>query len=181
MAFIELAIDAVSDVFTNAVLAMLTLLLGLILGKLIGKILLLILHEFDTDNFLRETIGLELPVEQMVGSMTAYAIYVLFAIFALNILGIAPQVVSVLAGIASIIVLVYMVLGLRDFVPNAFAGITLYRRAQVRKGEKITAQEITGIVRHQTITETRIVTEDGDVISIPNTLLVRHPVIIHKK
>jgi len=178
MGIFDLVVDVLSQIATNFVLAAVTVLLGLILGKLLGKLLQVILNQFELDVTLKGA-GLELPLEQMIASLLTYTIYVLSIIFALTILGIAEHVVNIIAIIAGIIIIIYMFLGLKDFVPNAIAGIILSRRKTINKGARLSAHGMTGTVTHFTLIDTKMMTDDGDLIAIPNIILIRQPYIIH--
>lgn len=179
MTLTQVAIESITSVFTNSVLAALTLLLGLALGQLVGKLVQLVLSQFDLNSALSSA-GLEIPAEQMASSLVTHLIYFVFIIFALSILGLAPHIFSLLGILLSIIIVAYMLLGLRDFVPNAFAGIIIARRKLLKVGLTITTAGLTGTIRHMTLTETRLLTKEGDLIAIPNTQLIKQPVVIRK-
>ena len=56
-----------------------------------------------------------------------------------------------------------------DIFPNLAAGILLHRRKQLKVGSKIKFKRTNGTVTELSLLDTKIKTNEGNIISIPNS------------
>ena len=97
----------------------------------------------------------------------------------LNQIGLTTFVLNVLAAAFIVLIVVMLLLGIKDFIPNLIAGISLYRKGFIKVGSKIKVNNIRGKVVNMTLTETQLKTRSGDLINVPNSVLVKS--VVSKK
>jgi len=163
----------VMPLLNNAVIAVFTFFIGLIFGRILGKLVHRILHAFDVDKTLVKAMGAKVSVENFAEIVVSYFVYVIFLMFALNHIGLTQWVLYVIAGIAALVALIAAFLALKDLVPNAVAGYFIMRRSFPKVGDTLKVDDVTGKVSQMTLLETRVKTKKGDVISFPNSQLLR--------
>lgn len=164
----------VNSVITNAVWAFCILLLGLILGKIAENLLRRIFSELELNKFVEKTTNLEVKLDEIIAGSVGKILYFVAIVLALNQLGLTANILNIITITVMIIVIILVLLSMKDFVPNAIAGLRLHRMNTFSEGDELTVDRTTGIVRSHTLLETIIVTKTGDVIHIPNTHLFKN-------
>ena len=100
---------------------------------------------------------------------------------ALNQLGITTLLLNIIS-ISIILLLTFsIILALKDFVPNMIAGIKINKKEIVKKGDKISFDRIYAVVHEVTLTETKLESKSGDIIFIPNALLLKKVIRVPKR
>lgn len=165
---------------SSVVSAVIIILLGLFFGKLVGRIIKQALHEIDLDKNLKKA-GFKIPLENIISSFATYLIYFVGLVLALNQFKIVVPAIYVVSGIVAILIIVSFLLSIKDFIPNFFAGLHIYRRDMYRKGDKIKYRNLSGIVQEISLTETKIKTKSGDSVFIPNRSILKNNVVKLKK
>jgi len=155
------------------------LLLGLVIGRFLSKLTQRILHELEINKIIKKTTGSPLPLEQIISSITKYVIYFIAIILALNQIGLSSKILLVILTIFLILIVAFIILALKDFIPNIIAGFTIQQKAFFKKGDQIKIKRMEGKVIDITITETKIKTKDNEIIIIPNSLITKN--IIRKR
>lgn len=172
----EVVESSIEGFLFDITVALLILLLGFIVGKLAGRILSKVLHQLKVNELLRK-IGVQNPVEGVAGSIMSLAIYVGSVLAALNQLRIAPLVLYIIIITVIAVCAISFLLSVKDFMPNLFAGLFVYRHGLIREGDVVQIQDTIGKVVHLNLLETQLETKEGDIIFIPNTLLTKNKVI----
>lgn len=170
----------ISDTTINLIAAIVILLIGLILGRFLGNLTRRILHELELDRVLREQTRIKIPVEQFLSSLVKYVIYFVAIILALNQLGLRTAILNVILAIILIAIVIFMILAVKDFLPNLVSGIMLYQKRNIKAGNRILVNNIEGEVLHISLIETKVRTRNGDIVYIPNSILTKN-VVIRKK
>lgn len=165
---------------SNIVVAVVLLLIGVIIAKLLERVIVKILHELELDKWLRKS-GVKFALEQTIGIAIRYFIYFITIVVALNQIGWTSFVVNLIAAAVFVLVLVAILLGVKDFVPNFIAGIRIHQRGFVKQGDFIRVRDIEGEVMQVNLLDTRIKTVTGDVLFVPNSILAKHEVLRHKR
>lgn len=165
---------------TNIVIAIIILLIGFIIGKLLGKLVSRVLHEIETDKIAKKA-GTKIKLEKSIGSLTAYLIYFIAILMALDQLGIKTIVLYILAIAVLAVLVLSVLLGIKDFIPNMFAGFFIYRKDLVKKGDKIKVHGVQGKVEKISLIETTVRTKNGDTVLIPNSTLTKEEIVKLKK
>ncbi|MBI4447746.1 mechanosensitive ion channel [Candidatus Woesearchaeota archaeon] len=164
---------------SKAVTALSIIIFALIMGLLIKKVIKKILHELEIDKILKEE-GIKLPVEEFVAAMAKYLIYFIGVIWALTEIGLATTVLHILLIVILVIVTIFIILAVKDFVPNITAGIFIHQRGIVKKGDYIKVKSVEGTVMEIDLVEIKIKTNEGDVMLIPNSVLTKNEVLKKK-
>ncbi len=175
---ISLIPNILSGVFTRLVVAAIIILIGIVLGRVSGKLLQKALHEIELNNLLNKSIGIKISIEEILSVFVSYFIYFLFIIMALNQLGITTVVLHMISGAVIVIVIISVLLGIKDFIPSVFASLFIHRKRFIKEGDKIKVESTEGKVIKMSLVETKIETEKGDIIFIPNSLLIKKVVIV---
>lgn len=173
--------DNFSWLYTKLLVAFIILLIGFIIGKLFGKLAGRILHEVEIDSILSRATGRAIKLEHGISVCITYLTYFVTIILVLNQLGITTTVLQMILGAVIIIIVISLILAIKDFVPNAFAGIYIYRHKLIREGERIKVKGIEGIVTHINLIETKLKTKEGDIVYMPNSAITGTEVTKIKK
>ena len=164
--------NLLSGVFTNIVIAVLILLIGFIIGRVVNSLLKKFLKDMKIDEILKKKAKIKISLENMINSSITLIIYLITIIMALNQLGITTLLLNIIS--------ISIILALKDFVPNMIAGIKINKKEIIKKGDKISFDRIYAIVHEITLTETKLESKSGDIIFIPNALLLKKVIKIPK-
>ena len=137
------------------------------------------LHEAEFDALLKKA-GARVSFEAALSHIAEYFIYFITIIFALNQLGITTFVLYILAFAAVAVLIVSVFLGMKDFVPNFMAGWYIYRKELVKEGKNIKINGVSGKVVKLSLLDTRIKTKKGDLIYMPNSVIIKSRIIQKK-
>ena len=170
-----------SGVFANILLAISILLIGFIIGKVLGRLIKKVLHDFKLDPALKKSIGLKISLENMISSFISYSIFLISILMALNQVGVTAFILNIIATAIILLITVSIILALKDLVPNFFAGIKIAQKEMVKPGDTISFDKITAKVVDVTVTETKLESKSGDIIFIPNSLLLKKIIKIPKR
>lgn len=160
-----------TNIAGKIVVAAIVLLLGFVVARLSERIMRRITKQLDVDGILFR-MGFGLPFSGTLSVLLKYAIYAITVVFALRYVGLAEQALSVFAIVVILIVVVGMILGLVEFVPNFWAGLWLHRKRFLSLHEWIEVDGIEGEIIHMDVLETAIKTRQGDTIYLPSSLLL---------
>jgi len=163
--------------YSGLLVAFIILLIGFIIGKLVGKVTKRILHEIELNNILKKASGIEVKLEQFISVFVTYFIYFITIIMVLNQLNVTTTILQMLSAAIIIVIIVSVILAIKDFVPNAFAGFYIYRRKLIKEGDKIKVKGIQGKIVHINLVETKLETKDGDTVYIPNSAITKTEVL----
>jgi len=156
----------------NIVGGILILLVGFILGLFIKKILCKILREVNLNKTMN-TIGIMVNVEKWVSNIISFIIYLVTVVYFLSYLGITSIVLYLLVGAILMLLILTLLVGLRDVLPNFIGWLFLQKKKKIKEGHKINLREIAGIVEKIGYLETEIRTEQGDLLYVPNSLFLK--------
>ena len=77
--------------------------------------------------------------------------------------------------------LAFIILAVKDFVPNAVAGFIIYQKKKIKVNDIIQVNNIEGKVIELALLDTKIKVKSNDIVFIPNSLLIKSEVKIIKK
>ncbi len=166
-----------SSFYYDILIAVIILLIGFILGKLLSKVIQKVMNSLEVDNITKKATRVEIGLEKAIGTFTKYFIYFIAIIMALNQLNITTTILQMFSAAILIIVIISIILAIKDFVPNTFAGFYLYRNKFIKEGETIRVKGIEGVVKHINLVETKLETREGDLVYIPNSALTKTEII----
>ena len=175
--FIDYLRYNLEGIYLKLLVAFIILLTGAIIGKLLGKLTNRILHEIELDNILKKATGKELKFEKFISSFAMYLVYFITIIMVLNQLNVTTTVLQMILAAVIIIIIISVILAIKDFVPNAFAGLYIYRRGLIKEGETINLNGIVGKVAHINLVETKLETKEGDLVYVPNSTITKKGVM----
>lgn len=162
-----------SDLISSLTVAFILFVLGLIIGRILGKVVEKVLKEFKVGSAVRKKTGMKTSFEKLVSGFVSYCIYIVFFILALNKIGITAVILDIVAIIIVVVLAISLILSIKDSMPNIIAYRKLAGRKDVAVGKKITVQNITGEIEEMTLFEVKVRTSSGDIIHIPNSLLMK--------
>ncbi len=173
----SLSNTVISGFLLRFIVAAIIILIGFVIGRMAGKVVQRVLHELELNKLIRMATSLRFTAEEFVGSSVSYIIYFFVIIMALNQLGLTTPILYILSSAVIVIIIVSFLLGLRDFIPNMFAGLSLQKKGFLKVGDNIRFRDMDGKIEYLNLVETRIMTKAGDVIAIPNSLLAKHEIV----
>ncbi len=154
---------------------------GLILGVIMQKVVKKVLHEFEINKVLKAQ-GLTLPLEEFISEVIKYFIYLIGIILALVELGLATEVMEAILLFILIMISIFIILAFKDFIPNIMAGFFLHQRGTIKPGDYIRISSVEGKVVEIDFMETRIKVKNGDLMIVPNSVLIKNQVVkLNKK
>ena len=173
--------NTLSGLMTRLIAAVIIVLIGFIVGRVLGKLMQKLLHELEVDRILKKTASVKFSIEKAVGKFIAYFIYFLAIILALNQLGLTTTILHMVSAAILIIIILSVVLGIKDFIPNLLAGMQIHKKGMLKKGDFIRVRGTEGRVMQVELTETKLRTPKGDTIYMPNSLLIKEEIVKLKR
>ncbi|MBI5872412.1 mechanosensitive ion channel [archaeon] len=162
---------------TTIIAAALLILLGaLVIGGIVGKIVKRLFAEFELNRILKKQ-GVKLPLEEFFSTIARYTIYFIGVVWALTYIGVSTLVVYIALIMVLVLIVLFIALAFKDILPNVVAGMVIYQKGIVKKGERIALDSLEGEVKEVTLTFTKIKARNGDVVVVPNYLLIKGKVI----
>ncbi|MBS3163602.1 mechanosensitive ion channel [Candidatus Woesearchaeota archaeon] len=170
----------VSDGIIRIIGAILILLIGVVISKFISKLVKKVLHKSHFNEVTKRILNLDVPLEEFVSTIIKYIFYLVSVVFALQHIGLTTFIFNViLVAIFGLLVL-FIILSLKDLIPNIAAGFLLHHRKFINKGENITVKDIKGKIIDITLTEIKLETKNKDVVIIPNSVLIKNEIVKNK-
>lgn len=149
---------------------------GLLLGYIASRLVKRLLQELELNKILKEQ-GMKMPLEELISSFVRYIIYFIALIFALSELGLETIAFSIILGVILVIMIAFVVLAFKDFIPNVTAGFFIHQQGIIKKGDRIKFRSSEGVIVHTDLNETRLKLDNGDVIFIPNSILIKDEIV----
>jgi len=168
-----------SKVVVNIVVAALFILFGFVVGKLLGKLVQRLLHEAEVDKVLRK-VGVKISLGIVLGTIISYSVYFIAVMMALNKFGLATKFLGLIGIIILLFLVFFVVLVLKDFVPNAFAGLIIHQKEMVCVGDFVRIGGVEGKVVKAGLIEVELVTKLKDVIHVPNSVVLKKELFVKR-
>lgn len=157
----------------EAAVGIVILLVGFGLGILAKKFLYKILQETSFNKAVSK-MNITVDLEKTISSAVSYVIYLVTIIFFLDYLSIRSIVLYLLAGAVLILIVVTIIVGLKDVIPNIVAWLILQKKKGIIAGNIVEVKEISGVIEKVGCQETKIKTNRGDLLYVPNALFLKH-------
>ncbi len=170
-----------SENIIKAVTVLLVILLGLLISKIITNLIRKVMRGIEINRIIKEQLKIKLQVEENLASFLKYLIYFITAILALNILGIPTKILQIILIIILILTVLFIILAFKDWVPNLVSGFYILKSKKLKKGDKIKMNNIEGKIIKVNFIETKIETNNKEIIFIPNSNITKYEVIKHGK
>lgn len=169
----------ITELMTRFAAALALILFGVIAGILTEKIVRRLLHSLELDKVL-VNVGLKFPLEEFISSIAKYVVYFAGIIYALYKLGLSTVIVEIILGVIIVLLVTFIILAFKDFIPNITAGLSVRGRGAIKKGDFIKINNIEGQVIEFDLIEAKLKLKSGDVMIIPNSFLSKN-IIVRKK
>lgn len=114
-------------------------------------------------------------ISNFIGKIIWAVVFILGTVLALGILGLGTISNKILAGAGITTFIVGF--ALKDIGENFLSGLILAFSRPYRVGNLIECEEVKGIVRDMTMRQTTVEAENGKVILIPNSMILKNPLI----
>ncbi len=162
------------------VLNILQFVIVLSIGIIITKIVTDMISRFLKSPEIKKIIskmGYEAPIIEFVVLVVRYVFYFITFIVALAQFGFANFVFDILIILIALFIIVLILFSLKDFVPNASAGIYLNVVKSIRKGDVLRIGNYYGRVVDMDLVSITLQDESGRLIIIPNSNIVKKDII----
>ena len=165
-------LSAMETYLSTIVISITILLAGFAIGFLSRKFLRRILQEIELNRILR-SVGVTTDLEQWISLSAALLIYLVTIVFFLDYLGIKSLVLYILLGAVLLLIILTVLVGLKDVIPNLIGWLYLQKNQRIKEGRNVEINEIAGTVERVGYLETEIKTEQDDVLYVPNSLFLK--------
>ena len=169
-----------SQFFTKIIIAIIILLIGFVIGRIAGRLLHKVLHEIELDKILKRA-RIRIAMEDIISHFVTYFIYFITIIWALSELGLTTTILNMISAAMLILIILGVLLAIKDFIPNAFAGFFIYRKELIKPGDKIKINGLEGRVKSISLIETEVETKSGDIILLPNSNITKKVIVIKRR
>jgi len=166
-----------SNTVINIITAFLITILGLIIGNIFSNILKRFLKGLEINRIFKEQIKREVKIEEYFAYFIKYFIYLITIIIALDQMGLPTKVLKIIFILIGIAIIVFTILAFKDWVPNIIAGLYIYKNNKVKIGDIIKVKGVKGKIIEMNLVETKIETNNNELIFIPNSNMVRYEVV----
>lgn len=154
------------------------ILLGIILGRITNNLIKRALSKISLNDIFFRLTNKKINLEGTIALVVSIVIYVVSIVLGLNFMGITHFILNLLSIIIIVILIGFFLLSLKDVLPNLFAGMYLLSKKNFKQGMNIRINNIKGIIQEIELVETKILTDQNDVLIIPNSEFIRNAVLI---
>jgi small conductance mechanosensitive channel len=154
------------------------------LPALIGGIVVFVVSIFIA-NFLSKVVGRyslkrtkDTLVANFIGKIAWMILFILGTVLALGILGLGTISNKILAG-AGITTFV-VGFALKDIGENFLSGLILAFSRPYHVGSLIECEEVKGVVKDMTLRQTTVESDEGRIILVPNSMILKNPLARYK-
>ena len=150
--------------------------IGIIITKIVTDMISRFLKSPEIKKIISK-MGYEGPIIEFVVLVVRYVLYFVTFIVALAQFGFANFVFDILIILIALFIIVLILFSLKDFVPNASAGIYLNVVKSIRKGDVLRIGNYHGRVVDMDLVSITLQDESGRLIIIPNSNIVKKDII----
>ncbi|MBR9679302.1 MAG: mechanosensitive ion channel [Nanoarchaeota archaeon] len=173
----DLFINPFNDaVIISLISAGVYLLVGLIVISLLMKITRSFINDNDIKKMLKR-IGIGIHGIDIIMSGIKLYLYFILILIILGRLGVSSFLTDVIILILIIAVMGILLLSLKNFVPNAAAGLYISSTNMISKNDKIVVDKLEGRVDEINLLNTILKKNNKEKIIIPNAILIKKKVV----
>jgi small conductance mechanosensitive channel len=155
--------------------------IGVILTKIVTDAISNFLKKEDVRKII-SNMGYDEPIIEFILVIVKYILYFITFIIALSQFGFAKFVLDIVIILVSLFLLIIVLFSLKDFIPNASAGIYLSTFKSISKGDLLKIGEYFGKVVNIDLVSVTLEDENGRLLIIPNSSVIKKEIIkIRKK
>jgi len=153
----------------NIISSFLILVLGWFLATIFSNILKKVIKNIGLNKAFEK--HLKFTLEHNLSSIVKYALIAVAFVLALRRLGIPARVFYWTLGVIIVLTLIFTLLALKDLIPNFLSWIYITKTQKIKRGDTFSVKGVQGNVLRVNVLETKVRTEKGEIIFIPNTLV----------
>lgn len=172
-------INYINPALNKIVIFLLILVTGIIIAKLISKSIEKLLRKIEFGKFMRRQFDLKNSARH-VSNFVFWIIGVASLLVALNNAGLTTTVFNILFAVIIITSSLFVLIGLKDFIPNFIAGLKIKQQGKLKEGLTIEVDGSKGKISSINSTEIVLKNSKSEEIVIPNSLLAKKKVKILK-
>ena len=165
-----------STLTINLLTAFLIVILTLVFANIFNNIIKHVLKGLDLNQIIHKQLKMKVQLEETISSAVKYIIYLIGLIAVLNQLGISSKILWIIFAIILVIILIFIILSLKDVIPNIFSGFYIKKTKKIKIGDTIKVKGIEGRVISINLLETKIETKNKESVFIPNTILTKEQI-----
>ncbi len=165
-------IEIAQSYIYTVVVGIVILFVGFGIGILAKKGLYRILKEIELNKIMNR-VGITYDLEELMSSILSYIIYLFTVVIFLGRLGLQSTVMYIIAGAVLMLVILTLLVGLKDIIPNFIGWLYIQRKNNLRVGRKVEVKEIAGRIEKIGYLETEIKTDADDILYVPNSLFMK--------
>ena len=173
--------DLFINPFTDAVIiSLISAGAYLIVGLLVITILMKLTRSFINDNDIKKMlkkIGIGTHGIDILLSGVKLYFYFILLLIVLGRLGVSSVLTDLIIIVLILAVLGILLLGLRNFVPNAAAGLYISSTNIINNNDKIKVDNLEGTVEEINLLNTILKKNNKEKIIIPNAILIKRKVV----
>ncbi len=164
---------AFMSIVNQYLIALVILFSGFVIGNILAKIIKKILHEIELNNFLKSISNVDVRLEELISMFVKFFIYFIFVVYVLNYLNLSTIIINVLLVVVLIIVGFSVIVSIRNFLPDLFAGISISKRKLIFEGDIIEVDGIVATIKKIDPTSVQLLTKDNEIIFYPASQFLR--------
>ncbi len=161
---------AQSVTLIHGVTAFLWVILGMVIGKVLGNIARRWLKMVDWGRRFKIRDEEKVEIAYYVSVVLRFICYSGGIVYGLRQLGVSSRFLIGVLIVVVVLVGIFIVLAVKDYIPNMLAGWYIKRTQKLKKGDKITLKNIQGEIVHIGWLETKMQAKD-ELVFIPNAVL----------
>ena len=159
----------------NIVQFVIVIVIGVLITRMVSNLVSNFLKKPDTRKII-STMGYDEPIIELIILVIKYLLYFVTFIVAIAQFGFATFVFDVLIILVTMFIVVLVLFSLKDFVPNASAGIYLNAVKSIRKGDVLKIGHYSGKVVEMDLVSLTLQDKDGRLTIIPNANVVKRDI-----
>ncbi len=159
----------------------LTIIMGLIIAQIISNITRKFLRGTEISKVLQKQLKIKLLVENYISSILKYLIYLITIILVLNQLGVPTKILQLILIIFIILITLFIILAFKDWLPNIISGLYILKSEKIKVNDIIRINGVKGRVLQVNLIETKIETNNNEIVFIPNSNITKHELIRERK
>ncbi len=173
---VEPPLELLGMILTAAII----IFIGLIAGRIISKLIRKTLHRLEVNKALKKA-HVDFDAEEFSEKASKWITYAIAFFIALDILGISTLVIAIVMLALISIMIILLILGLKDTIPNIISGLYLHSKHSINVGDRIKVNKIRGKVEYINLIQVRIKDEKGNIVVIPSSELTKNEVLIYRR
>lgn len=169
----EVIRTAYYDFLLSLIVAMIIFFIGAIIARIVDQGLEKFLKVIEINTLLEKLIRVKTDFQNSLRRFIKFIIYFVTTLLSLESLGIVEESAVALGVLLLVIIIGLIIVELVDFIPNVNAYLIVRSKKRIAVGKSFTYKTVTGQVLSKTLSSVKLLTDEGDIIALPNRSLVK--------